>query len=134
MCRHRCTHVCVYIVTLSVHVHCNVHVHVHTTNVAMAVCVLSQEPPSPDASVRSIPSTPSEFTFNSRSPAESLRYCVGPCVCLCTFYCHFIVHDIINEPQLPWPQRAVYHTGLDESYPVCRTHFCQCQASSVALG
>jgi hypothetical protein len=32
----------------------------------------AQEPPSPDASVRSIPSTPSEFTFNSRSPAESL--------------------------------------------------------------
>jgi hypothetical protein len=31
------------------------------------------DPPSPGAaSVRSIPSTPSEFTFNSRSPAESL--------------------------------------------------------------
>ena len=40
----------------------------------MSVCLCFQEPPSPGAaSVRSIPSTPSEFTFNSRSPAESLR-------------------------------------------------------------
>ena len=57
-----------------------------------------QEPASPDAvSVRSIPSTPSEFTFNS---ADSMRYtvCVGEkgeregererervCVCVCVF-------------------------------------------------
>jgi hypothetical protein len=36
-------------------------------------CIDFQDPPSPGAvSNRSIPSTPSEFTFNSRSPAESL--------------------------------------------------------------
>ncbi|CAI8031873.1 hypothetical protein GBAR_LOCUS18053, partial [Geodia barretti] len=38
-----------------------------------------QDPPSPGAvSNRSIPSTPSEFTFNSRSPAESLRWIHTP--------------------------------------------------------
>ena len=32
------------------------------------------------------------------------------------------VHGLINEPQLPWLQTAIYHTGLDvksESHPVC---------------
>ena len=31
------------------------------------------------------------------------------------------IHDQVNEPQLPWLQTAIHHTGLDvetESHPV----------------